>query len=223
MSLHSSLAPPQYANPMEKRKSKLKKASKTRRARDQSLQKASTAFGAYKITSALVCRHVEGSEHIVCDADTSQLKNVVSTGFSGIDNRRRSKTVYTLEQLVGKESQFRFRLLRWDGRFVFPGSYLSRVSYLDDLVALCQSLTKLASLSEYSPGHLKMLNGRCYTFKPAPLWQTFDPNAPLVKASAAFIVAEPSSPYDAESPMAAVRCVPRTWSTPRVMQRSSTN
>ena len=115
----STSAPRQYANSTDKRKAKLKKGSKIRRDRHRSLQKASSAFGAYKITSALVCRHVEGSEHIVCDADVSQLKNVASTGFVGVDDRRRSKTAYTLEQLVGKNSRFGFRLHRWDGRFVF--------------------------------------------------------------------------------------------------------
>ena len=131
LSVQSTSAPRQHVNSTEKRKAKLKKASKTRRDRDRNIQKASVAFGAYKITSALVCRHVEGSEHIVCDTDASQLKNVASTGFVGLNDQRRSKAVYTLEQLVGRDSRFKFRLHRWDGRFVPPCSQKLHTAHLD--------------------------------------------------------------------------------------------
>jgi len=39
-------------------------------------------------------------------------------GFVGLDDGSRSKTVYKLEDLVGDQSQFGFRLQHWRGGYV---------------------------------------------------------------------------------------------------------
>ena len=48
-----------------------------------------------------------------------EVENVASTGFVGLNDGSCSKTLYTLEQLVGEGSRLRFRLHRWDGRYVY--------------------------------------------------------------------------------------------------------
>ena len=101
-----------------KRKAKLKRTSKTRRDRGRANKKASKSFAAYKTTSRLISRHVDSSHQITCDTAASELKNIASTGFVGLDDGSRSKVVYKLEDLVGDQSRFRFQLHRWCGGYV---------------------------------------------------------------------------------------------------------
>jgi len=103
------------------RQAKLKKGSKIRRNRDRAIKKASESFAAYQATSRLISRHIDGAQPISCKMTASELKNVASTGFVGLDNGSRSKTLYKLEDLVGDQSRFGFRLQHWrDGYVLLP-------------------------------------------------------------------------------------------------------
>ena len=113
-----SYPPTPSATGTSNRKAKLKKSSKNRRDRDQSIRKASESFADYRATSRLISRHTDGTQPISCKIAASELKNITSMGFVGLDDGSRSKTVYKLEDLVGDQSQFGFRLQHWRGGYV---------------------------------------------------------------------------------------------------------
>jgi len=46
----------------------------------------------------------------------SEKSNVVSTGFTGCDDNTRPSTLYTLGDVVGENSKFKFKLQQWNGK-----------------------------------------------------------------------------------------------------------
>ena len=150
--------------PAKRRATKKNASSHRRRAKKRSDAKA--AYGSYQPNSRLLARHVSGTDRIVCDLEATAVENVASTGFVGLDDGSRSKTLFTLEQLVGEGSRFSFRLHRWDGRCVFVVYDSSPLSLTPIPVPQCPSSISRASPLASWQDEWRTPNGPCSICKP---------------------------------------------------------
>ena len=102
------------STPKDRRKAKKKLQGHANRSkRRQEARNASYANLRPRAQRALGI--LGANEPLRTEIDSSQSSHV-STGFTGLDNGGRQKKLYSLEELVGEGSKFRFKLQAWDGK-----------------------------------------------------------------------------------------------------------
>ena len=92
-----------------------KLAFKRRRAADRLHAKNSLDL-AVKVRPSIRQRHVADSTPIAIPSFSLDAKNVAKTGYVGIRDKKKSKKVYKLGEMIGERSKFNFNLVEWDGK-----------------------------------------------------------------------------------------------------------
>jgi hypothetical protein len=98
----------------ERRRAQKKSQSHSHRAR-QRREVRGESFSHHERKSSTYQKYVASSTPIVTPMSTSNAP-VAKTGFVGLDDGTRSQKEYRLEDMVGEESLFNFRLQTWEGR-----------------------------------------------------------------------------------------------------------
>jgi hypothetical protein len=71
--------------------------------------------GSLKPRKRTVEHHIHPSSPLQTDLQTRNLR-ATKTGFTALRDTERIEGVYSLDELVGKKSEFGFDLKTWDGR-----------------------------------------------------------------------------------------------------------
>jgi hypothetical protein len=97
-----------------------KDRSKKTRQLQRQLEKAHAPYGEYQIRSKAKAHHVLPAKEVRTNLKTRKLR-VAKTGWIGLrDNDERDDRAYSLDELVGDDSEFGFNLQEWDGVWVVP-------------------------------------------------------------------------------------------------------
>ena len=89
-------------------KNHLNRKTKREQARD-------ATFANIKARPTLSTKILNSHQPIVCETETSKASRV-STGYTGKNDEAQSRSLFTLEELVGEGSKWGFKLEKWDGR-----------------------------------------------------------------------------------------------------------
>ena len=83
-----------------------------------------TTLAYYERRPKVVEKYSTQATSIPCPVVMNQAK-ATKTAFTAKDNRSRPKKQWSLKELIGKDVKHKFRLCRWDGRYVeMPLAYL---------------------------------------------------------------------------------------------------
>jgi hypothetical protein len=86
------------------------------------LEKANKSIGEHRIRHSTARQHVNAAKEINTDLKYEDLKVVTTTGYTGTKRDEKlggRKKTYTLNQLVGETSLFKYKVYEWDGRLVY--------------------------------------------------------------------------------------------------------
>ena len=92
-----------------------KKRGKAKRAMQRLEAKKSAPHGFYAVKPAVLNRHVRHATAITTKLDAQRLK-CTKNGWTGARDKGGHGRIFTLDEMVGEGSRFKFRLERWDGR-----------------------------------------------------------------------------------------------------------
>jgi hypothetical protein len=98
--------------PIEKLRRKVQ--GNKRCALRRAMEKDAADHGVYSIKPALVNKHIRTAQSISTPLNVSKLRHT-NTAYGGIAGESGDR-VYRLEELIGENSHFKFKLQRWDGR-----------------------------------------------------------------------------------------------------------
>ncbi|KAK7041910.1 hypothetical protein VNI00_008891 [Paramarasmius palmivorus] len=118
---YSTTVPPSDISPATDRRdaqskhhARSKGQSKKARALKRKLVKLATPAEEYQAPPTPKRRHLETREDFNVDLDFRTIQ-VSANGFTGNHSFRGLKREYTLEEVVGKHSKFKYKLIKWDG------------------------------------------------------------------------------------------------------------
>ncbi|KAK1217089.1 hypothetical protein PQX77_020273 [Marasmius sp. AFHP31] len=92
-----------------------KARSKKNRKRKREKEKAEKGAEGYSVPPALKKKHLNNSKSQSVNFDLGSIR-VADNGFTGHHRNHGSQKEYTLDEMVGPESRFKFNLIEWDGR-----------------------------------------------------------------------------------------------------------
>jgi hypothetical protein len=102
----------------DRRRARIKSQGHTNR-RQQRQRVQDQSFSHHTPRSSTYNKYIATATPIVTPMSTASAP-VANSAFVGLDDRMRSKRVYKLEEVVGKESLYNFTLQTWDGRYATP-------------------------------------------------------------------------------------------------------
>jgi hypothetical protein len=92
-----------------------KNRGKSKRAIKRLEEKRAAPYGLYVAKPSVINRHVRPATAIKTALNTAKLR-ATKNGWTGARDQGGYKRVFTLGEMVGEASIFKFRLERWDGR-----------------------------------------------------------------------------------------------------------
>jgi hypothetical protein len=92
------------------------RSKKRRKVREQQAKESAISnYHGYAIKSAIRKRHIFASTPAEVVFDLAG-KRVTSTGYEGLRSMKLEKCHYALGEMVGENSKYKFRLVKWDGK-----------------------------------------------------------------------------------------------------------
>jgi hypothetical protein len=91
-----------------------KKRGKAKRAVKRLQEQRAAPYGLYVVKPALLNRHARPATAVTTGFDTTKL-GATKNGWTGTRDQGGYKRVFTLDEMVGEKSIFKFRLERWGG------------------------------------------------------------------------------------------------------------
>ncbi len=113
------------AAPTTSRKGRKREKARANRQQKREREQAA-AFGPAPREKARK-KYAESADLLFMDLNLRQMK-VTSTAYTALDDRVRIKKTYTVDELVGEGSPWKFRLKKWDGKYVIAIIFGARTS-----------------------------------------------------------------------------------------------